>query len=522
MGSALPAAAQDTARAAPAPPRPWTSPDPVLRRIWEIGMSQSQLEPLAQALLDSVGPRLTGSPGQDDAHRWAVARYQGWGIPARTEQYGTWRGWRRGHTHVDLVQPRVRTLEATMLAWSPGTGGRPVTAGVVILPDLADSAAFRAWLPGVAGKFVLVSFPQPTCRPDDNWAKWATPASFERMKAARQAALAAWNQRVQKTGLAARDLPAALERAGAAGVLTHLWSQGWGVDKVFQARTERVPSLDLSCEDYGLVFRLAQNGQDPVLRVDAESQALGDVPAVNTIAEVRGRRLPGEYVVLSAHFDSWDAASGATDNGTGTIVMMEAMRILRQVYPNPRRTILAGHWSGEEQGLNGSRGFVADHPQVVQGLQALFNQDNGTGRIANFSFQGFTRLGPTVRGWLAKLPPELTDSLQIADPGAPSAGGTDNASFVCAGVPAFGLGSLSWDYGTYTWHTNRDTYDKISFDDVRRNAVMVAMLAYLASEEPERLPRDRLAELPPNPQTGQPRQWPTCQEPARSAAQSTR
>src|ERR671918_140600 len=136
--------------------------------------------------------------------------------------------------------------------------------------------------------------------------------------------------------------------------------------------------------------------------------------------------------MLSAHFDSWDAGSGATDNGTGTITMLEAMRILRKVYPNPKRTIIVGHWSGEEQGLVGSRAFAADHPEIVRGLQALFNQDNGTGRVVN-------------------------------------------ASFACYGAPGFSLGALSWDYRTYTWHTNRDTFDKIVWDDLRNNVVLTAM-----------------------------------------------
>ncbi|HEU4456539.1 MAG TPA: M20/M25/M40 family metallo-hydrolase [Longimicrobium sp.] len=520
---AAPSFAQQTATApapAPAPPA-WTSSDPVLQRIWEMGMNRSQLEPLAQALTDSVGPRLTGSPEFANARRWAMGKYREWGIPAREEQYGTWRGWRRGTSHIDLMQPRVRSLEGQMLAWSPGTNG-PVTAPTVILPDVADSAAFRAWLPSVRGKFVMTSMAQPTCRPDENWAKFATPESFERMKAERTAAAAAWTQRLQRTGLAARDLPRALEEAGALGIVTSLWSQGWGVDKIFQARTERIPTVDISCEDYGLVFRLTERGQGAVLRIEAQAEMMGDVPAMNTLAEVRGRQLPDEYVMLSAHFDSWDGASGATDNATGTIVMMEAMRILREVYPRPKRTILAAHWSGEEQGLNGSRGFVADNPQIVANLQALFNQDNGTGRIANLSYQGFTGVAPIFRRWFQKLPPVLTDSIQISDPGMPGGGGSDHAAFVCAGAPAFMLGSLSWDYGAYTWHTNRDTYDKIVFDDVRRNATLVAMLVYLASEDPERLPRARRTEFPVNPQTSQPGAWPVCQEPARSIQQSTR
>ncbi|MGI9181391.1 MAG: M28 family peptidase [Longimicrobiaceae bacterium] len=506
--------------AAPLPAQTATD-DPVLRRIWAEGMENSQLPRLAQTLLDSIGPRLTGTPQKKAAHDWTVATYQGWGIQARNEQYGTWLGWRRGVTHIDLLEPRVRTLEGMNLAWSPATQG-PVSGAVVIVPEVATAAEFEAWLPQARGNFVMVSFPHPTCRPDDNWERWATPETFERMRAERTAAFEAWNRRLQGTGVPPRDLPRRLEEAGALGVLTSNWSQGWGVNKIFNARTQQVPTLDLSCEDYGLVFRLAQNNQGPVVRVNAEAEFLGDVPALNTVAEVRGRQRPNEYVMLSAHFDSWDGASGATDNGTGTVIMMEAMRILRAVYPNPRRTILAGHWGGEEQGLNGSRAFVADNPRIVNNLQALFNQDNGTGRIVTISMQGLTRADQHFNRWLGRIPTEITRHITLEAPGTPATGGTDHASFVCAGAPAFNLSALSWDYYTYTWHTDRDTYDKISFDDLRNNATLVAMLVYLASEDPQRVPRDRLTELPPNPRTGEPMSWPACAPPDRSAAVSPR
>jgi hypothetical protein len=294
------------------------------------------------------------------------------------------------------------------------------------------------------------------------------------------------------------------------------------VTKVFDARTSRVPTVELSCEDYGLVFRLSERNQGPRLRIQADAAFEGDVPVANVIAEIRGRERPNEYVMLSAHFDSWDGASGSTDNGTGTVTMLEAMRILRRVYPNPRRTILVGHWSGEEQGLNGSRAFAADHPEVPRGLQALFNQDNGTGRVANISMQGLSRAGDVFRGWLSRVPTEITRHITVVDPGAPSGGGSDNASFICSGAPAFSLGSLSWDYGTYTWHTNRDTFDKIVLDDLRNNAVLTAMLVYLAAEAPERLPRDRAATLPPSAVTGEPQSWPECQPAARSLRESRR
>jgi carboxypeptidase Q len=486
--------------------------DPVLRRIWAIESDSSQLPRLAQVLMDSLGPRLTASPGMTAAQNWVVATYTAWGIPARKEQYGTWRSWRRGQTHIDLVAPRARTLEGMMLAWSPPTPrGRPLRASVVILPDVADSAAFVAWLPQARGKFVLTSFLQPTCRPDDSWEKWAAPGGADTLKARRTAAQQAWTQRVQRTGYTGQALPRRLEAAGAAGVIQSNWSQGWGVQKIFATQTERTPVLDIACEDYGLLFRLAESKQGPVIEVTAESQALGEVPVFNVVGEVKGSALPNEYVMLSAHFDSWDGGSGATDNGTGTITMLEAMRLLKLVYPNPRRTILVGHWSGEEQGLNGSRAFVKDHPDIVSGLQALFNQDNGTGRVENMSASGFPDAAASLARYLARVPADITRNIKFGFPGAPSGGGTDHASFVSCGAPGFGLGSGDWDYGRYTWHTNRDTYDKISFDDVKNNAALTAMLVYLASEDTVRMSREKRTVFAVT-QSGQPGSWPECRD----------
>jgi hypothetical protein len=502
--------------------------DPVLRRIWSVGMDSSQTYLLAQALLDSVGPRLTGTPGQRAANEWATAKYRSWGISARTEQYGTWRGWRRGVTHVDLIQPRVRSLEAMMLAWSPGTPrGAPIEAGVAVFPNVTSRADFDAWLPQARGKFVLVSMAQPTCRPDDNWQRFADTATFARMRTERERMTAAWSQRLMQAtgdtsaGAALRAIPALLGRAGARGIFNNTWPGGWGVDRIFNARLDQqIPTIDLSCEDYGLVFRLAENRQNPVLRVQVESETLGEVPVFNVIAEMRGSEKPNEYVMLSAHFDSWDGASGATDNGTGTITMMEAMRILKLAYPNPKRTIIVGHWSGEEQGLVGSRAFAADHPEIVRGLQALFNQDNGTGRIVNVSASGLVDATGSLATWLSRAPREITRHITFGFTGAPSGGGSDNASFICYGAPAFGLGSIGFEYSPYTWHTNRDTFDKIVFDDLKNNVVLTAMLAYLASEDPNPIGRTRANVF--NPFSGRAGTWPDCQTPPRKSSEWAR
>jgi hypothetical protein len=508
-------------------------------------MDNSQLPRLAQSLLDSIGPRLTGTPGMKAGNDWLVKTYSSWGIPARNEQYGTWPEWRRGITHIDLLTPRVRTLEGGMLAWSPGTGGRDVTGAAILLPDVTDSAAFEAWLPQVRGKFVLISYGEPSCRPNEQWQALAAPGSFARMDTARTLARAAWTERIRKTGLTttsglgAGKLGRRLGQAGAAAIITSRWdNNGWGTRRVFGDLRQVVPAIDLSCEDYGLVFRLAERNQGPTLRLRAESEMRGEQPVFNTIAEVKGSEKPNEYVLMSAHFDSWDAGSGATDNGTGTLMVLEAMRILKKVYPNPKRTILVGHWSSEEQGLNGSRSWAQDHPEVIRGLQVAFNQDNGTGRIENVSMAGFIDAGDSFARWLAKVPNEISGNIRLTMPGSPSAGGSDDASFLCYGVPAFFLAASDWGYGAYTWHTNRDTFDKVVFDDLRNNATLVAMLAYLASEDPVQVSRERrvfdvgtspsAAALGRGGRGGRgggggrggrgPAEWPTCTAPLRSSA----
>jgi len=484
-----------TARAQEIPTIGVPTNDPVIQRIYQEGMRNSQAARLAQVLMDSIGPRLTGSPANRSANDWLVKTYGQWGITARNEKYGTWRDWARGQSRVELTQPRVRTLEATQLAWSAATPAGGVTGEVVNLPVFGatmDSAGFTRWLGTVRGKFVLMSFPQPTCRPDTSWQAWATADVYQAMQASRDTAMQQWRQRLTAMGANPRTLASQLDAAGAAGVLTNTWSRGWGVDKIFSARTERAPSFDVSCEDYGLLARLAQNGQRPVVHAVAESKlAAQEAPVYNTIAEVKGSEKPNEYVMLSAHLDSWDGGSGATDNGTGTIVMLEAMRILRAAYPQPKRTILAGHWSGEEEGDIGSAAFAIDHPEVIKGLQVLLNQDNGTGNIDRVVTAGFLDAPEHFARWMSKMPEDVWRGTTLDFPGSAHNESTDSDAFACRNAPGFFLNSADWDYNDYTWHTNRDTYDKISFDVIRKNATFIAMLAYAASEDPSMLGRER-------------------------------
>lgn len=500
--------------------------DATLERIWRLGMDSSRVQSLAQALLDSIGPRLTGTARQKAANDWLLSLYKQWGVEGKNEQIGTWRGWRRGHSHIDLLTPRVRTLEGTMLAWSPGTKKKDLTAQTLILPRFADSTEFVQWLPKAKGKFVLVSAPQPTCRPTDNWTTHATPESKARMDALRAEVTREWGGvNVRGTGysnaLGTGSLGMRLEQGGVAGVITSRPKNAWGTIDVFETYNTTAPAIALSCEDYGLVFRLTENNQSPTVRLNLDADLLGEQPVFNTIGMIRGSEKPNEYVLLSAHFDSFDGGSGATDNGTGSLTMLEAFRLLATAYPKPKRTIIVGHWTAEEHGLVGSRAYTEDHPEVVEGLQALFNQDGGTGRVLSIGAGGLPNAGVHLTEWLSRLPTEMAKQITPRIPGSPSGGGSDDASFACYGAPAFGMGGTSWDYGSYTWHTNRDTYDKVVFDDLKHNATLTAMLAYLASEDPTKITRERATAeqiAPRGGQGGGAFSWPTCQKAPRKTA----
>ncbi|MCH9014587.1 MAG: M28 family peptidase, partial [Gemmatimonadetes bacterium] len=320
--------------------------DSVIRRMWDVGIVNSQTEQLAHVLMDRIGPRLAGTPGLAAAQDWLVELYESWGVTARKEQYGTWNGWRAGMLHVDMTAPRVQTLEAELLAWSPASNG--MVEGEVVMPPagLTEQTA-REWLETVRGKFVLMSAPQQMCRAPQELRRYARPETVIRLDSLRRATSQEWQARLQP--LAPRfQAQAAVDEAGALGLLSSRWSGGWGVNKIFSTSAESAVGIDLSCEDYGLLYRLVDGGETPTLRVHAQAEDLGEVPQFNVIAELRGNELPDEYVLLGAHLDSWHGATGATDNGTGTITMLEAMRILKETYPQPRRTILIGHWGAEE------------------------------------------------------------------------------------------------------------------------------------------------------------------------------
>jgi hypothetical protein len=387
-----------------------------------------------------------------------------------------------------------------------------VDGDVVILQPYETPEQYRAWLPSVAGKIVLASAPRLSCRMPSQLSEFGMPSTLDRLTQEQNELAATYRGLTQRIPTFYADVKA----AGAIAVFETNWSNYPGIQKIFGSpRNSALPTFDIGCEDYGMLFRLAERTQGARVAVMAESEFRGEQPVFNVIGEITGSSKPNEYVLLSAHFDSWEGHSGATDNGTGTLTMLEALRLLTKAYPQPKRTILIGLWSGEEQGLNGSRAFSEDHPEVVAGLQFLFNQDNGTGRVVNVGPNIIPKSADRLAQYMSAMPREVTQWVRVQAPGG-IGGGTDHVSFACHGAPAVNLSALSWDYSFTTWHTQRDSYDKVIIDDVKHNAILTAMLAYLASEDGDRTSRDLLSPMPNGP-NGQPMTMPSCAPATRSS-----
>lgn len=490
----------------------------ILKAIKTEAYEHSHLENLGIELIDEIGPRLVGTSSMTQAHEWAVKTFKSWGIHAENQSFGTWRGWERGLDQFSMTSPRFQQLEGMQLAYSPATSKKGVEASLILLPDhIEDSASFAAWLPSVKGKIVLMSPYFADGRPLYSWKEHATEETYNARIAARQEAKKKFDENISRSGYNMRyTLAPALEKAGAKAIVMSYWSEALGAQKIFDAKTKTIPTIDLAIEDYGMLYRLTQKGIDTKIKINTDSKFSGNTTTFNTVATIPGTEKADEYVILSAHLDSWDGGTGATDNGTGVITMMEVARILKKVYPNPKRTIIVGLWGSEEQGLNGSRAFVKDNAEILPKIQVVFNQDSGTGRIVGLAGQGFADAYDYLGRWLDNSPKEVSKHVKTNFPGYPGYRGSDHASFVAAGVPAFYLESKSWDYRNYTWHTNRDTYDKISFDDLKNNVLLIASLVYFASEEEEQTSRKQRV-LKFNPKTSEMDTWPEVRAPIRDS-----
>jgi len=511
---------------APAPQAPDT--EQVNDRIREEGWESSQVMRTLHFLTDRYGPRLTGSPNLENAGKWAVDQMEEWGLAnAHLEGWDFGRpGWLNERFSVHMIAPVKDALVGEVLAWTPGTDG-VVTAGVFHLvapeePTEAELDAFFERTRGeVAGRIVLVgepaepgvSFNESSKRRDDEQLRrqydpdWQPPARGGR--GGRGGRGPARDPEVLTTGEVAARVDQFLIDNGAV-VRINDGGRPHGQIRAFANRAydseQALPTAILRNEDFGRIARLLEYGDAVVLEVEIVNRDYPQGQTVyNAIAEIPGTDKADEVIMLGGHLDSWHAATGATDNATGVTVMMEAARILKAIGVQPRRTIRVALWGGEEQGLLGSQAYVAEHfgsfedpkPDYFK-FGGYFNVDSGTGRVRGASVFGPPDAAAPLRAAFAPFEEEFrvmgartTNSRRL--------GGSDYTSFNQAGLPGIGMQQDPIEYGSHTWHTNLDTYERAIEEDLKSSAIVIAAAVYQLAMADELLPRFSAEDMPEAP-----------------------
>ncbi len=452
-------------------------------------MERSEVMQNLQYLSDVIGPRLSGSPAMRRANDWVAERFRSLEIDVRLEVYDFGVTWERGPMAVWLVAPFQRAVTAYSWAWTEGTRGRALT-GPVVEANLATPESLAVYRDRVKGAWVMFTEPALVWNPDG-----PTPTAAD--SAARRAELdrrAALNRQLtadsSPAAVAARqqfviDRPYLLKQAGALGTIVDGAKEHALVTMSGSPnRVSPLPNFVVSHEDYLMFDRLLTVGQRPTLEARIENR-LGKSPMQqwNTVGEIRGTDLPGQVVILGAHLDSWDLAQGVTDNGASSMAVLEAARVIRKSGLTPKRTIRFILFSGEEQGLLGSRGYAAAHAAEADSIQAVLVLDNGTGRIIGQALQGRNQLEQLWKELLAPVAHLDADSVRQANKG-----GTDHLSFIPYGIPAFNFDQMPRGY-FHTHHSQSDTFDKAVEGDLRQAAAVLAVTAYQLANLPTLLAR---------------------------------
>ena len=474
----------------------------VIAAIRAEGMERSRMEPLAHHLTDVIGPRLTGSPGMTRANEWTAETLRGWGLTNVTiEPWGEFgRGWEEVSYAGRILTPYVQPLNARPSAWTGSTDG--TVRGPVAVISAEDPEAMVAEIRSAPGRwkgaFVLMGPPQVTeldFDPDplrapleDLFAPAEQRTDRPQMTPEeREKRIAEWRARRE----AQQRVAAALDEVGVAARLVpssrpYQLIRGGG-DSAGRDAANPIPSptLVVSQEQYAQMHRLVTGGTPVELEIEVTNRFFDeDLQAYNTLADLPGGDLADEYVMIGGHLDSWHYGTGATDNASGSLVMMEAMRILKSLGRTPRRTIRIALWSGEEQGLLGSRGWVEKHPEMHDRISAYLNVDNGAGRLRGIWDQSNEQAIPIFEQILWPF-----RDLGVVAVKHGNTGGTDHLSFDGAGIPGFNFIQDPLDYGTHTHHTAADTYERLIMDDLRQAAVVVAATAWELANRDEMVPR---------------------------------
>jgi len=493
----------------------------VISRIRNEGFHNSKVMDYAAGLMDSIGERLTGSPNMKRANEWTRDQLTALGLSnAHLEAWGPFgRGWTNQYVNVRMTSPDVAPLIAYAKAWTPGTSG--AVSGKCIRVAIEDKKDFDKYRGKLAGMIVILG-PDADVKP-------ITEAPFKRYSDDDLAKLSDYESAgdlqfryadILKRRQFNRDLSQFLADEKPLAVIDHPRQTAGGGTVYVQSggsyktgETSTVTQLTMAIEHWSRIARLLQQKQDVTLELNVQNTFYDDDPMqYDTIAEIPGTDKKDEVVMLGAHLDSWHTGTGATDNGAGDIVMMEAMRILKTLDLKPRRTIRIGLWSGEEQGLLGSQYYVEHHfgsrprlddpsmkdtptltrrdagPVTVKPEQAkisaYFNVDNGAGKIRGIYLQENAAVEPIFEARMKPFKDLGMTTLTMRNTGS-----TDHVSFDAVGIPAFQFIQDPLDYFTRTHHSNMDVYDRLQPDDLKQMAVIVASFVYETAMREQMLPR---------------------------------
>ena len=516
----------------------------VVDRIKAEAFERSKVMETLRNLSDVHGPRLTGSPGFEDAAGWAISELNGYGLDkVHLEKWGPFgRAWTLKESSLEMIEPRYSQLTAVPLAWSASSEG-PVTGELILAPFRGsfrdgpkkykeETEAYQAkWTGKLRGKIVMLSEPKtPAAQINPQFRRY-TPADLTELETAPEPAAKTvaknlddleWpdnpaDMRKFFSGLpnslmeqiydlsdkAAADRGEFLAKQGAAGVLLEdtrahegmLFGEAAGSFKA--ANTQAPPTFVVTAEQYNRIGRLLEKKSPVAVRLNLKAETSDrDVDGLNIIGEIPGGAKKDEIVMIGAHFDSWHSGTGATDNGAGSAVMIEVMRILKTLHLKLDRTVRIGLWGGEEEGLFGSRAYVKEHfadPQTMHvtaqhgKLSGYFNLDNGSGKIRGVYLQGHEAMRPLFESWLAPFRNLGVTTISIRD-----TGGTDHLSFAAAGLPGFQFIQDPLDYSTITHHSDMDTWDHAVPEDLMQASAVIASVVYQAANRTEMLPRREL------------------------------
>jgi carboxypeptidase Q len=496
---------------------------------------RSKVMEISSWLTDVYGPRLSGSPNLQKAGEWAAAKLKEWGLQhvsleRWSDPAGFARGWSNDKFYMAAVSPQAFPIPGTPTAWTPGTNGL-VRGEVVLVTDTARED-LQKYAGTLKGKWIL------TQAAPDVPAYWTAPSTRNTIEDLERMALAtpAAPEFGLSSPLSGRGGPQAGNRAatlsatearneffrteGALGLLSTT-QRGHGIYVIGGSRAadpaKTLPAVIIPAEQYGRMARILAKNLPVTIEAEIRNTYHPNPEMFNVVGEIPGTDLADQVVMLGAHFDSWHASTGATDNAAGSAAMLEAMRILKQSGVPLRRTVRIALWTGEEQGLLGSKDYVAVHfagrgtppataggtanagqrgagGQTAQGplelkpahakLAGYFNIDNGTGAIRGIYLQGNDAAAPIFREWI-----EPFRSLGMAYLTIRNTGGTDHTSFDNVGLPGFQFIQDDVEYGTMTHHTNLDSYERLQPADMMKNATIAAAFAYLTANREDMLPR---------------------------------